>query len=68
MVSSEKVINQRIILDELNSIGGNFINPYSFTDEIIDIVLKEDVIFIRVFSEYQTGRWMLSLEEFKKIN
>ena len=68
MVSSEKVINQRIILDELNSIGGNFINLYSFTDEIIDIVLKEDAIFIRAFSEYQTGRWMLSLEEFKKIN
>ena len=68
VVSSEKVINQRIILDELNSIGGNFINPYSFTDEIIDIVLKEDAIFIRAFSEYQTGRWMLSLEEFKKIN
>ena len=66
--SSEKVINQRMILDELNSIGNNFINPYSFTDEIIDIVLKEDAIFIRAFSEYQTGRWMLSLEEFKKIN
>ncbi|WP_448826729.1 hypothetical protein [Capnocytophaga bilenii] len=66
--SFEKVINQRMILDELNSIGNNFINPYSFTDEIIDIVLKEDAIFIRAFSEYQTGRWMLSLEEFKKIN
>ena len=66
--SSEKIINQRMILDELNSIGNNFINPYSFTDEIIDIVLKEDAIFIRAFSEYQTGRWMLSLEEFKKIN
>ena len=69
---SKKSVTQKEVLKELESVwktdsGKNFVNPYSFIDKIEDIILKEDAIFIRAFSEYETGRWMLSLEEFRTL-
>ncbi|MFK8264885.1 hypothetical protein [Capnocytophaga cynodegmi] len=69
---SKKNVTQKEVLKELESVwktdnGKNFVNPYSFIDKIEDIVLEKDAIFIRAFSEYETGRWMLSLEEFRTL-